>query len=580
MADDREAAERERLIREIDRLKSAISRASIEHDNLVEELAFVISAIAALTASAQSMSEVVTRDVGHLTEEVAKEEVDARDLLQELRDLSEKYFKYKNLSTATRKVTQFVDEYHTRYSYYHELRRIALGCVMAVDANLISHETARRSVEKAYLANTDYWLSYAIAAVMLWWSDEREAADRAMRRALLMDQRKSALLFLFCTLKLGRKESAARWYSYYLGSIHANDVGPEYQYLLEAYLCGSLDSARKLEATVGERFEGMFSEIALYNINYAREVADYARNFLETKAHVSDFDFFYLAEYCTDVGRMRYLINSAEKNDLVARDLQELAAQEPSSATSDERLEESIYNLLESMDPEEEKIYLQIKHNELIVAARGDMTIAKRAYEERFPEKAAVSLGDLMKTWAFAENDPRVLPEVRDFAFGRLASDIRAGFRQFADAYHAEERERFEIKLGDWSFTCNENELDIARANYGEFYDSHKLADYLNDRFVRIWLVMIVAGILAILISAATVPSATFIVSGVLLVLVGGFLLWRQVEDVQATLAKRKEKDLDIIGKTLEEMGSWRAAYHRADEGVEALAQATHLFED
>ena len=74
---------------------------------------------------------------------------------------------------------------------------------------------------------------------MLWWSDEREAAQRAMSRAMMMDERKTSLLMLFCNLKFGRKDTAMRWYSYYLGCIHANDVGEEFQYLMEAQMSGS-----------------------------------------------------------------------------------------------------------------------------------------------------------------------------------------------------------------------------------------------------------------------------------------------------------------------------------------------------
>lgn len=579
MADDQEAAERRQLINEINRLESRINRARIEQANLEEELAYLIAAIGVLTGEASKMSQVVNRDVNALATEVEHGELDARDLLQQLRDLSDKYFTYKSLSTATRNLTQYNDEYYTRFSFYHELRRIALGCIMAVDTNLISFEATRTQVERAYLANTDYWLAYAVAAVMLWVADEREAAERALRRALMMDDRKSALLFLFCNLKFGRKEIAARWYSYYLGSIHANDVGPEYQYLLEAYLCGSLQETRRLEAEVGRRFEDMFSEIPLYRINYGKDVADYATNYLETQAHASQFPFFYLATYCNDIGRMRYLINSAEKNALEAEALANYAQGRSEDLDTDGRLETTIYNLIESMDPEEEKVYRQIKYNELIVAARGDVAMARRAYAERYPERGPVSLGDLLEQWAFAGDDPRVLPEVRNFAFGRLAAHIRNGFNQYAELYRAEDRERFEIALGDWEFTCNENETDIAQANYNEFFDKHRLVNYLNDTFIRIWLAMIAAGVIGLIISAATGPQASIIVICVLLVLIGGFLLWQQIEAVKAAREARRRKDLEIIAHTLTEMGEWRAAFRQADAGIDTLIQATYLFE-
>ncbi len=570
--------EEERLRAEIARLRREIKRARREQVKLEEELTFLIASIGTLTVSAENMSEAVNRDVGKLEKRVSKEDLDARDLLHQLRDLSEKYFTYKNLSTATKNLTQYTDEYHTHFGFYHELRRIALGCVVAVDKTLISHETARKRVEKAYLANTDYWLSYAIIAVMLWWSDEKEASERALNKALVMNERKSSLLFLFCNLKFGRQETAARWYSYYLSSVHANNVGQEYQYLLEAYLSGSFGNAKRLEQQVGSKFEDMMSEIALYNINFNKDVSDAAQRFMATKAHRTDFPFFYLPEYCDEYPLMQSLLTCAEKNRIVAGEYEELAQGEGEFANVDERLEDSIYNLIESMDPDEEKVYKRIKYNELIVAAKGDIAAAETAYGERYPDEAPVSLDGLMKNWAFADSDPRILPEVRRFTISKLAPSIRGGFKQFAEVYRGREKERYPIHLGDWSMVCNEDELSIVESNYSDYFDHHQIGAFVKDKFLLIWAVMVGVGIAGLVIAAAAAPYAALIVVCVLLVLVGGFLLWRQIVNIQEKQRKRKAKDLEIIRKTLSEMGSWRKAYKEADKHHDSLMQATYLF--
>ena len=575
----RRVDEYERLWREINDLERRIVQAIEEHEQLEAELEFVIAAIVALTASAATMAGEVSQDLTELNKYVSEEEVEARSLFHALKELSEKYFTYKNLSTATKNVTQFTDEYYTRFQFYHELRRIALGCIMAVDTQLISHDAARKQIEKAYLANTDYWLAYAAMAIMLWWSDEPEASERAARRALLMDERKTALLFLFCNLKFGRKEVAAKWYAFYLTTVHANDVGAEYQYLLEAYLSGAFGGDAQLEANIGAKFQDMLSEITLYSIDYNAKVAEAARKFMATKAHVSKFEYFYLPEYCSDCELMKGLLNAAERNAIVADEFNAIYTTEDAFDGVDERLETSIYNLLEAMDDEEEKVYLRIKYNELIVAARGDVAVAEQAYEQRYPADAAVSLGDLMQKWAFTEDDVRILPAVRRFAIGKLAPSMRNGFKQFVDSYRALEQERFEVKLDDWAFSCNENERDIAAANYSEYYDKRQVRNYFKDKFVLIWTAMIAVGVIALVLAIAMLREPAFIVMAALFIVVGAFLLWRQIADVKATLEKRKVKDLEIIEKTLDEMGNWRRAYKEADGAYDALVQATYQFE-
>lgn len=579
---DAAVAERRQLVAEINRLQSRIETELVNYEMLQRELKYVIAQLGVLNTAAQGMSMKVTADVGRLSDKIGHEDLDARDLLQLLRDVSERYFAYKNLSTATRNLTKFNDEYYTKFKFYHELRRIALGCVMAVDTNLISHETARAQVEKSYLANTDYWLSYAIAAVMLWWSDEREAAQRAMNRAMAIDERKAALFFLFCNLKFGRKETAARWYSYYLGCIHANDVGEEFQYLLEAQLSGSFGNDRELQTRVAAKIQNMFDEITLYSINFKTEVAESACRFIQTKAHTTDFDFFYLPEYCTQAGEMKDLLSDAEKNALVAREYEQLALEDSDGDEADVngRLEDTIYNIIESMDPEEEKLHRNIRYNELVVAAKGDIHKAEVAFAERYPQTGPIGVAGLLKRWAFTEDDATILPQTRLFALEKLEPDIRTGAGRFVEGYRAKEQERYTINIDGWSKTCNENETKAAKDSFEEYYRSHSFWRYLQDKFALAWIGMIVAGILGLVIAAVSVRHPAVIVISVLLVLVGAFCLWLQIDHLRVVMERRKRKSLEIIERTLAEMGAWRKAYKEADKGYAALMQALDLFKN
>lgn len=578
MTTDEEIAEARRLEAEISQLISRINHAQDEQVQLEQELIYCVEQLEVLDGAAQRMSANVNKDLDTLNGKIGHEDVDARDLLQLIHDVSDKYFSYKNLSTATKNLTQFNDEYYTKFKFYHELRRIALGCVMAVDSNLISQETTRKQVEKSYLANTDYWLAYAIAAVMLWWSNEPEAAVRAQKRAMLIAERKSSLFFLFVNLKFGRKESAARWYAYYLRLLHANDVGEEFQYLLEAQLSGAFGNSRELEMQVSSQVNAMFDEITLYSINFKNEVADAANRFMQTKAHTTDFEFFYLPEYCEQQGQMKDLISDAEKNLIVAREYQQIAQEPVRVDDVDERLEDSIYNVIESMDPQEEKLYRRIRYNELIVAAKGDIHKAETAYAERYPDNDPIGFGGLLKRWAFTEDDTTILPQTRRFAVEKLEPQIRSGFAKFAEGYRAKESERYTIAVDGWSMSCNENEADIAKANYEQYYSKHSLVNYLKDKFIIIWMAMIGMGLLGLVLSAVVWQHPAPIVVSMLLVLIGGFCLWRQIDNLKVLLEKRKQKSLEIIERTLAEMGRWRQAYKEVDQNHQALIETMDLF--
>ena len=127
---------------------------------------------------------------------IQEADVSTSELFKLIDDLTNSYFTFKNLSTASKNVTQFTDEYYTRFKFFNELRRITLGYVIGLDAHICSDETMRKKVEEVYLQNSEYWLAYAIMAVMLWASDEEEAAKRAMSKALTMDYFSTSLFFL------------------------------------------------------------------------------------------------------------------------------------------------------------------------------------------------------------------------------------------------------------------------------------------------------------------------------------------------------------------------------------------------
>ncbi|MBQ2716037.1 MAG: hypothetical protein IJF21_04485, partial [Clostridia bacterium] len=172
-----------------------------EYNRLLDRYNYLVSQNNALAAELESgidnciivgdnidvIGDGVTKNVNY----VADETIDAKDIVERLHalivDVTEHYFLFKNLSEASKMLTKYNDEYYTKYKFYNELRRITLGYVIGIDSHIVSSESLRKKVEKSYLANTDYWLSYAIMAVMLWASDEKEAAYRALNKAMTMD---------------------------------------------------------------------------------------------------------------------------------------------------------------------------------------------------------------------------------------------------------------------------------------------------------------------------------------------------------------------------------------------------------
>lgn len=561
-----EREEAERLMREIERLEAQISRAIAENNHLQAELETLIENVIILTGRAEQMGIQVDQAMNHVTGKVEAAEVDTRELFALIDDLTKSYFTFKNLSTASKNVTQFTDEYYTKFAFYNDLRRIMLGYVVGLDAHICSDETMRKKVEKVYLQNTDYWLSYAGMATMLWASDEREAAERALTKALTMDYLNSALYFLLINLRFTRYEASRKWYLAYLNRVDMNNLGPEWQYLLQAYLAGTFGADKEFQDMVKQSFMDMVQVMESMHPDYGKRVSDRTKNFADIYIHITDSEYENLRRYSPDYQEMKSLLSNAEKNRVLAVHFKKLfECEEQSKENLFQRIENTLYSLLNSYDKEEYKIIREIRRNEMIIKAKGDLAMAQQFFNSSFgEEKEDRSLDDLLFDWAFSE-DERLDLSVKKFALVYLKKWLSSGFEAFAAAYRSKERETYTVEIDGWKKGCDENFYEEARASLEEHYNKHRLSDTMKDKFVLIFSGMCLAS-LVILVIVAFAFNKIALVVGILLGLTGGFLLWRRLVDMADILRAKREKGCRLLKETLEELGRWRENYRQADQ--------------
>ena len=189
--------EANRLVEEYNALVEEYNALVSENAQLRQELKVSTENVYVLSQNANVVGNSVYKRVSALQKYIGSTEMDTSQVLEAIKELTEQYFTYKALAEAAKMLTKYTDEYNTKYKYYNELRRITLGYIIGVDAGIISDEGSRKKVEKAYLENTEYWLAYCTMAVMLWKSDEKEAAYRALEKSLKMNYQSSLLSQVF-----------------------------------------------------------------------------------------------------------------------------------------------------------------------------------------------------------------------------------------------------------------------------------------------------------------------------------------------------------------------------------------------
>ena len=572
MADANEIARENELINQINALRA-------ENAALEAELQTAERNVNILTGNVGRLEANVHAKMTTLDDKVEVTAEDTTLFYTALTDLTEQYFIFKNLSTASKNLTQYTDEYYTKFAFYQKLRRISLGYVIGLDSAIISDENLRKEVEKAYLQNTDYWLAYAIMAVTLWAENEREAASRALNKALSMDYNKSCLFFLLINLRFERVAIAREWYLNYLDKLDITRLGDEFQHLLQAYLNGLFGNDPEFEAMVADNFQRLVQQAEATSARFGDKFTDGAQAYAQAHLHRTQMVFPTLKEVSRDHDALTDLLSQAEKHAVLARNYVELAEEEEALPEDQaQRVENILYNLINSYDTAEWRVVKEQKRNEAIIEAKGNLAAAHEKFELLYghvDEKKA--LADLMVSWAFSEDPTQTNLTVKRFSISMMKSRIVRGFEKFAEAYRQKEPERISVRIDECELSVREDEAELQAAQLDAYFNKNKLKHYLADKQIKIYGVMCIAALLILIIMAFSFSPAALTIA-VLLGVVGGFLLWRRIVDVGKILAEKRRLAHVKLGQAVGELAQWRAAYQTADAQLPDLQQALDRF--
>lgn len=563
---DEERAEAERLLNEIDHLKARIERALVEQEQLKIELEELVKNINVVTGNAQNMDSEVNKVMAALSKKIKVAETDTSDLFELIQDLTSSYFVFKNLSEASKNVTQYTDEYFTKFRFFNELRRITLGYVIGLDAHVCSDITMRKKVERVYLQNTDYWLAYAIMAVMLWASNEEEAAKRALSKSLSMGYKESTLFFLLINLRFTRVDAAKKWYLSYLDRTNLDDLGNEWQYLLQTYLAGVFGVDKEFNSLVHQYLKNLLEQMETMHPNYGNVVIEKTLNYSRTFIHITENEFETLRRNCKDYGELKSLLSAAEKNTVLAVNFKKIFESESGLETNIfERIEDILYNLINAYDKEENKVIKNKKYNEMIIKAKGDLGLAQKFFDTEYgDESKKQTLDELLYKWAFSEDISQVDITVKRFSLSYLKKWIAKGFSAYAEDYRKRECEEYTFSIDGWVRRCNEDSYNEAKKDLEKYYNANRFLNMMKDKLFIVFIGMALASIITLVITFFQFNKIALVI-GILLGVVAGFLIWRRTVDLLAILNEKRKNGCLVLKNALDELKAWRKMYKAED---------------
>lgn len=569
---DQQQQEIENLIRQINALIE-------ENNRLAQEINMALQNVQVLNRNIGTLHRDVEPCMRGVSGEIDLNAEKTKMVSEALEELTREYFTFKTMSSASKNLSQYTDEYYTRFSYYHKLRRIALGYVIGLDTNFVTDENMRKSVEKVYLQNTEYWLAYAASTVMLWASDEKEAAKRALDKALFMNQAKTALYFMLINLRFQRLETAQNWFVYYMERVDHSNLGEEWKYLMMAYLSGAFGVEQKFQEAVAQQLKSMLAKEEATTVDFGKKFSDRAYKFAETYLHQTTQGFAYLKKSCTSYEEMKAVLSDAEKNAVIAEYYNKLSEEkEELSEDIGQRIENVLYSLVNSYDDAELEVVKKIKYNEAIMSAQGDVSKAQEKYDQEFGKAGKRTFGDLLVDWAFTE-DSNITPlMIRKFSVAFMKDWILKGYSRFAESYREKEKKAYTFDIDGCEVTCSEHDFEQNKKTVEDYYDKNKWKHILSDKYTLLYILLCACGLLTLGIMAVHFSKVALTV-GILLVIVGAFLLWRRIVELGQSLKEKKRLSVQKLKHCLQELEEWRTMFHSEDAKFADLERAIAEFE-
>ena len=581
-------AERQALLNQYNNLVGVYNNLVDELNEARAELSTAIDNIAVVNNNAIASAKIVLPQLDVVIAKTGEVSDATHQIYMAILALRDKYIKIKNVSTSSKKLTELDDIYERKYRFYEKLRKIALGYVIGIDSTIISSETLRVEVEKQQLKNSEYWLSYALSSIMLWVSDEKEASDRALNKALSMEEYKGALFFMLVNLRFGRVDAAKKWYEVFSQDVDIFDIRPEWEFILQAYLHHAFGRDDVFEKKVKGQLVEMLGEMKKSVPGYERKISGLVQQFAEAYPHSTNKEYTPIYENVKDYKNMISVLTSAEKNaELTKYYLDVYETDDTSAGTLKENIENVLYDLASEQEPGEFEITKQIKYNEFVVKANGDLSLAKQMYDLQFKnDSKKTSLDQLMFRFAFADSSD-VDNRLQKFAISFLIEQIKKGYENYKEAYNGRRVEKYHYSIDGIEFEGTPETESDSRALIQKYYKKNKNKLIYRDKGVKALTATALCSIFALIITIVVAICTKSFGIGILISFlvflfasIGLVLGWIfRAKKKSAKIKKQEEETLKTLHATNESIKEYARDLDEADQQSAGLMQVLEKYE-
>ena len=532
--------------------------------------------------NANRLIESRNRATGHLNQstDVMRYADDIfNSVMAEQANIAVLYRGFKNVETANKKIRELTNKIYFEFANFRMVRKIVRAFIDNVSLDMVSNEMIFKSVEKEHLQSPDFWLSCAMLAIMHWREDDQRAAERAIMKAMELDERQTLLFFMSFNLLFGRKSAALAWFRLYRKMPKTGEDAPIVLLLLHAV---------NLRNDASDPFAKEIVEFLIEEYDKSLAMNDRDEIVLKIKEKLVNFDSEKLdfesgamRAYLRDYKTLSTVLEMARDNKVIL-EVVERSNNVPKSKGY-VYIEKFLSNLLDTPDKKERAYTDEIRYNELIIENVGDLAKTEEAFKAI--KTYEVSPFNFMREcvdWLFGD----MSAEVSDLAKSNMFILCRSFVEDSAKSYFNDYRSRYTdvhpAVIKEYSTYINFNNKPTEKRKAQEYYEdrSKKQIAAIKDTGAIVSLVFSILSILAIIpvfvFMGTDMPD--LILMGLLAVVgVGLFIGFfairagnaKKRKVVAARMAEALQKTQEIIDKLFAEYDKYKAYYAEKDKIAE-----------
>lgn len=569
---------------EISSLRSECNQLERENSQMRGEINAIINSAAAAAnsvgRSAANANAVLTKsnNVIEYSNQVLEE------VTAEQENISFLYRGFKNIETANKKIRELNNKIYFEFANFRMVRKIVRAFVDNFNLDIVNPERIYKAVEKEHLQSPDFWLSCAMLAIMHWKDDDASAANRALKKAMELDDRQTTLFFMSFNLILGRKDAALKWFEYYCKTEKTGN---------DASIILLLLHATNIRENDGDAFTKRIKEYLFEEFEKSKELNDWDEMVDFVKGHLVQFNtsenfvFDNMRNYVKDYSRMSNMLSLAKDNQAIL-DFVETT----NCATRDKGfvyVEKFINELLDTPDKKERAYTDEIAYNEMIIKCTGDLGAAEQAFKAQHEyEVAPLNLMYECVNWLFGTSAVECSAVAKSNMFVLCRELIEQATEKYYKEYRALKTNTHPVEVREYNTNMDFNNKTVEEQKAKKFYNDKLNAQLATVKNTPVVLCIIFAalcfigGIVAMICKNSLGAGATVLM---VFCMLGAIVL--AIMAVVKSISNKKKKEmikqnierllqnlLAVITKLFDENAEFLRLYDEFDRVTEQIDYA------